>query len=415
MEQPTIKITQLMINSCQSAKDIADLPAVADNWIRTYNRCHGRNDGALRYEREKILFIQAISSNDWLNASNRFTQYVALMRMAVAGVSLDDQESSLIRRGNVCTLHIQWRGRRSQIQNLPQVIHIDEPVVVYDCDCDYAYTAEPYKPTRSMSGLIINDWAAATNRPKTAQIQHVYIVVTFRYGMKAYDMDRDDVLTIRDEYSDSYKEWINLMKLKAAAAAAGNPWPEGKVWKTKKDGSGSWYDEKPPMWVTREAEAWKKTMIHRLWKSMSEDKPAHLRYLDEEIAKEAHSQGVTTDSFGDDPGDYYEFGADFQLQPGAPAGARKPRKTAAQNMPPTEPAQQQAPPYSIPPIIENPTLPPSAPAVTAPTEGLLPPAPIYNTATGKWELPDTAPAMPQAEQPAPAVPDADLGDLDKPF
>jgi hypothetical protein len=357
----TVAVVREMIDSCKSAKDITELPAVSDNWIRTFDRCHGRNDGALRYEREKILFAQAIDSNDWLGKSTRFSQYIALMRMAMGGVSLDDGQSSLIRRGAICTLHIQWKGRRAQIQMLPQVVHLDEPVVVYDCDCNPQFTPHPYNPTRGMKGLIINDWQPVVNRPENAVIKYVYVIVTFKYGMKAYDMDRDDVLQIRDEYSESYKTYAIQEEGRKKAAATGQPWPAGKVWDPKyNNGNGGWKDQNIPMWVNREAEAWKKTMIHRLWKSMEDDKSVHIRRLDEQLAAENAAAGIVADGFGDDPADNFEFSADFQLQP------------QVQNITPLPK--------------DNPAVKPVAPATH---DASKPPQPVWDAVKGEWVYPST--------------------------
>lgn len=417
----TVKVTVDMINGCATPKDLCDLPAVADNWINTYNRCHGRNDGAIRYEREKILFISAISASDAFTRTLPFSRYMCLMRLAVAGVSLDDGEAALIARGNVCTLHIMWKGRRTQISALPQVIHVDEPTVVYDCDLNRALTEQPFAFTKSMSGLVIHDWQPVVNRPANAQIEYVYVVVAYTYGVKAYMMDRADVIQIRDEFSDSYKEYIKLMAAKEAAATTGNPWPHGKCYKTKRDGTGYWTDFKEPMWINREAEAWKKTMIHRLWKSV--DKLPHQKYIDDVLAKEAAAQGIVQGSFGDDPGDLFEFSEDFVPTPGQPATKPRARRGGgsaqpqAQAEPPAPPTQQQpaatmpaAQPAPAAPPVQQPAPPPATPAPPIPAGP--PPAPIWNGTM--WVMPEvTTQPLPATPQPA-HVPNADItgaGDL----
>ncbi len=402
MEQKaTVQITQAMILGCKHPKDIADLPAVADNWIRTYNRCNRRTDGDTKYEREKIMFIQSVSASTALSKTNPFSQYVALMRLAVCGISLEDGEASLIPRSKNCTLHIEAKGRRTMISNLPGVLHVGEPQVVYDCDCDPQQTDAPYRPTQNMYGLVINDWRAAFIRPEYALIQHVYVIVHFKHGPKAYSMDRDDVLQIRDEFSDSYKSYIKDLADNAASQTTQNRWPAMKAIRRGNDGSTYFADIKPPMWVNREAEAWKKTMIHRLWKSM--DKPAHQQYLDDRFAAEAAADGIVVAGFGDDPADLFEFNQDF-----ANGAAKAPKAKAPKNTPPIPepPVQQEAAPAPPEPVV-------TAPAVAPPP----PPEQYWNPEKGAWDQKSTAEKAPDPVPPP--APDAsgfdDIGDPNTPF
>ncbi len=398
MEQKaTVQITQAMILGCKHPKDIADLPAVADNWIKTYNRCNRRNDGETKYEREKIMFIQITTASAALTKATPFSLYAALMRLAVCGISLEDGEASLIPRGKNCTLHIEAKGRRTMISNLPGVLHVSEPQLVYDCDCDIAFTELPYRPIRNMSGLVINEWQQATTRPDGAQLRYVYVIVQFRLGPKAYEMDRDDVLQIRDEFSDSYKAYIKDMADNAASQLTDKPWPAMKALRNGYEGL-YFADIKPPMWVNREGEAWKKTMIHRLWKSM--DKQAHQQYLDDRFAAEAAAEGIVTNEFGDDPADFFEFGQDFNsLVTGKQTAGRKPRPVAeAPAAQITQPAAQVAQPQPQPPA---PPAPP-APAPPPPPPG-PPPQQVWNADKGVWEQVAEAPATPPPPGPPPTA------------
>lgn len=430
----TLAVTNEMIDQAKHPRQLVDLPAVADNWIRTYNRCHARTDGELRYEREKILFVQAITANTALSNTLPFTRYAALMRMAMSGVSLDDGEASLIPRGKVCTLHIQWKGRRAQIASLPHVQHVDEPVVVYDCDCDPQYTSAPYNPIRGMNGLILNDWQRAANRPESAKPLHVYVLVSYNYGIKAYAMDRTDVLAIRDEYSDSYKQYLADLKANEASKATAQPWPDGKVWKTKyQSNEGYWADIKVPMWVNREEEAWKKTMIHRLWKSV--DKLPHHKYVDEQIAKELLSIGTPGNPY-DDPTEF-EFSPDFVGVPGKQTKPRKTQQTGGGSAAP-DPAGTQvgAPPHNpaVPPVPQpeppvqqpqpQPQTQPAQPATQAPVPPPPTAQPVWDAAIGQWVVPGQAPTPPPAERPDHSQPGFNaepqgagmgLGNLNEPF
>lgn len=440
----TVAVTNEMIERAKHPRDLVDLPAVAENWINTYNRCNGRSDGKVKYEREKILFVQAITANNYLMNTLPFSRYVSLMRLAISGVSLDDGEASLIPRGKACTLHIQWKGRRAQIANLPQVMHVEEPTVVYDCDCDPAQTDKPFKATRGMNGLVINDWERAHVRPEGALPVCVYVLVAYNYGIKAYLMERSDVIAIRDEYSDSYKKYVADMAAHAASQQTATPWPTGKAWKTKQDGTGYWGDIQVPMWVNREEEAWKKTMLHRLWKSV--DKLPHQKYIDDVIAKELAESNEFINPYGDDPANMFEFSTDF-TGTGA-AKTRKPRKTAEEDRqpspagsvqtepvkqpthtpappppppPPPAPAQQPAPVQEPAPVQQQPAVPAPTPAPQPATPPPPPAPPVWNGATQQWEFPSgqapPPPPTPPAPAPQPVAPPAEngLGNLNEPF
>lgn len=328
-----------MLNGCQYAKDVFDLEAVRINWINLYSRVHGKTDGPSAYERERVLYVGFMAANATIGNCDRFSIYKTWMDLALAGISLANGQAAIIPRGGKATLHIQWQGRREQMMQLPQVVHIEEPVVVYDCD--------HFDFHRDMNGLHINIHKPLHPRPADAKRTCVYVTIQYTYGVKAHMMDAGDVLTIRDNYSDSYKRYLEDLKHYEAARAANPNHPEGKVQKTGKNGNTWWADLEAPMWVNREDEAWKKTMIHRLYKNV--DKLPHQKYLDERITAELEAQGVLINEYDEMVGKYdYDDVYNVPGAEGNPQGAGSTGKTGGRGGKKTPPATPPAQPAATP-------------------------------------------------------------------
>ena len=85
-------------------------------------------------------------------------------------------------------------------------------------------------------------------------------------------MDRERVLSIRDRYSKSYNQYI-------ADCKAGNH----KIGDTFKKSMGT-YDVtiEPPMWVSSEEEAWKKTLVKQAYK-VQQNKTPRMKSVDKAI------------------------------------------------------------------------------------------------------------------------------------
>jgi recombination protein RecT len=274
-----IVLTRKMIEEAKSTKELLELGPIADNWIRTYQETSGRSDGTLRYNAEKILFLQTVEASKALQKADKFSLYGAFIELAVSGLTLRDGITYIVPYGKKAQFMVGWKGRLEQTTEIPMVVHCHEPQVVYDCD-EFSYE----KGMRTK----IHYHKPGKNRTKDSKITHVYWVIEFKHGAEAYIMEAIDVLNIRDKYSSS---WVQYVKDCQAQKQ-----PIGTTLKKEMTGpNGNWTLEiEPPMWFSDEAQAFKKTIVHRTWKSLPK-LPKH-KWLDESLAKSAIPKEVVEET-----------------------------------------------------------------------------------------------------------------------
>lgn len=269
VHQPKNKValTAAMINECQNTKALMELPAIQSNWVATYEKTSGKSDGETRFEAEKILFLQAIAGNKAFEKCDKFSIYSSFIELAISGLTLRDGLSYIIPYGGKAAFMPGWRGRLEQINELPNVIHCHEPQVVYDCD-DFEYE-------KGMKTLIHKHQPG--QRTEANKPTHVYFVIEFKHGPECYIMDAQDVLNIRNNYSTSYKTYI------AECQRAGKQIGE-TFKKTINSQRGTFdIDVEPPMWISDEGQAFKKTIVKRVYGTLP--KLPKQKWLDEKIAK----------------------------------------------------------------------------------------------------------------------------------
>lgn len=276
-----LKLTQLMLAEAKSTKEVLELPAVQQNWVQTYNNVSGKKDGEMRFEAEKILFLQTVGQSDALQKCDKFSIYSAFIELAISGLTLRDGLTYVIPYKNIATFQVGWMGRLEQIEEIPTVVHCHEPQVVYDCDIfEYEKGMRTVIKKHVPEGL--------EKRTKKSIITHVYFVIEMKSGPVVYIMDRMEVLDIRDNYSIPYQSYVK---------ALGQPINKGKKWGDKliisyraKDGSQKTFESNDlPMWVSSEAEAFKKTIVKRAWKKLPK-LPKH-KWLDTRMEEQAAQIG----------------------------------------------------------------------------------------------------------------------------
>ncbi len=315
-----LNLSMAAINNAPSPRDLLELPAVQENWVRTYNLVSGKEDGEMRFEAEKILYLRAIQANKALQDCDKFSHYAAFTELAISGLSLRDGLAYIIAYGKTASFMPGWKGRLEQITEIRNVVHVHEPQVVFDNDeFDFEKGME----------VIIHKHKPAKTRTKENFITHVYLVIQYTHGLKVYIMDRQEVLNIRDKYSSSYKAYVKAFN---EAKKANQELQWGDTWMQtfhRKDGSGSWQKEiELPMWVSDEIQAFKKTIVKRAYQM--QEKTPKMKYLDSrmqelppEITNEVEETGKTDFN---KPEDYSQFtevddGAGGIDEPGAAAAA----------------------------------------------------------------------------------------------
>jgi recombinational DNA repair protein RecT len=247
MSDNLVKLTISLIQSQPDVKSLLELPQVKNAWVTSYEKVTGRTDGHLKFENEKILLLRQISQSSGLANADKFSIYAAFIELAISGLSLLDGISYIIPYKGKAQWQPGWKGRLEQLAQMDGVIHCNEPICIYE--------GEEYKISAG-ENLHIDHTPRLGNEGKN--IMAVYLTIRFVHGNVFYMMSREEVLKIRDNYSEPYKSYKKKMA-------------EGK-WE-------SWMDA--PMWVSSEAQAFKKTLIIRVYNSLP--KLASQKYLDEKV------------------------------------------------------------------------------------------------------------------------------------
>jgi recombinational DNA repair protein RecT len=265
-----IKLSQEVLNSPKTLTGIFDLEPLQKNCIANYMKTNGVaiEKATMHFEREKILALKLITSNKAFESCDRLTVYSSLIELFVSGRTLNEGECYLIPYGKVCQFQVGYKGRLAQMQEIETFKYVNTPQVVYTSDeFDYELGNEPkvlkHKPARKRA---VDD-----------QIEFVYLVIE-RHGKEApitYIMSRSQVLNIRDRYSKPYIQYVEQCKA--------NNIEIGKPIKIKRSGqNGDWVQTiDPPMWVTSEEEAFKKTITKHAYKWVP--KNAKMRWVDSRV------------------------------------------------------------------------------------------------------------------------------------
>lgn len=265
-----LQLTQKALTEAKDLRAVFELEPFKYNFVDNYLKTTGRKNGAMIFERERVLFMKALSENKKLEKCERFTIYAAFIELAVSGLTLNDGITYIIPYGNKAQFQIGWKGRLEQISHIDIVQFANEPQLVYTSeldDFDFELGENPriikHKPSKTRG------------KSKDDLIEWVYFIINTTLGPKTWMMSRTDVHQIRDQYSQTYRSYM-------AECVAKNVEP-GKPIEKKMTGSNGPYTITidPPFWVTSEGEAFKKTIVKRGYKFLP--KTPRLKALDERI------------------------------------------------------------------------------------------------------------------------------------
>lgn len=251
-----LQLTQSALQSAKSIPDLFELEAFKQNAIANYEKTTGATNGAMVYERERILFGKLLADpkvGKKLNECSRFSIYSSIIELHVSGLTLNEGQAYIIPYGSVAQFQVGWRGRLEQMARMPQIREVYAPEVVMTNELDnFIYTL-------GESPRIVQH-IPAKNRNLTPEnrIEWVYVILDKGHRKKCVMMSRQQVLSIRDRYSIPYKQYIKN----------GGKWPDGNPME-------------PPFWVSDEIAAFKKTVVKRAYDS--EPKTARQKALDEKI------------------------------------------------------------------------------------------------------------------------------------
>lgn len=257
-----LQLTHKALMETKDLQSMFDMDAVRHNAVQNLIKTTGKNEEAalMHYEREKILFFKALSANKKIEQCDKFSVYSAWIELMVSGSTLNEGNSFLIPYGKKLQFQMGWRGRLEQLIQIPSIVNIPPPQVVYENDdFDYELGEKPriikHKPVKENRGDLFA----------------VYLIIEKTNGYETHLMLAPEVLNIRDRYSKPYRQYLEECKAH-----------KKEIGETFTKNMGTWdLTIEPPMWITSPEEAWKKTIILRAYKW--QPKTARMKALDEQI------------------------------------------------------------------------------------------------------------------------------------
>lgn len=282
-KQSLVKLTKKAIEEVRIS-EMVDLDPVRNNWVNTYKKTTGREDGELRYENEKVLFIKSIEANTMLQSCDKFSAYQCWMQLCLSGLSLNEGMAHLVPFNGKMVFMPGWKGRMQQLNDIPGVVFVHEPQCVYDCDeFQYELGTNP-RVIKHIPG----------ERKADSKITTVYFVIDYVHGPKTMFMEAIEIEKIRNKYSQAYKQYV------ADKAQADE---SGWVHKKKRSGEPYSYKLEEPAWVSSESEMFKKTIVHRAWKNQPNKLGRHIALdsMINKIADEATLEDLQTKADAKEP------------------------------------------------------------------------------------------------------------------
>lgn len=258
---------------------------VRNNWISTYEKVSGNKDGAMRFEAEKLMFLTVTSDSKFKKVSN-FSKYNAFIELSISGLSLREGMGYIIPYGEKCSFMPGWKGRLEQISDMPGIVYVHPPQVVREDDV--------YRKSLGMSPQVLEH---VPNTNSQSAIIDTYLVIEFTHGTRCFFMSASEILNIRNRRSKPYISYMNMCR--QHNQAPGNSF--------EVNGQYGPYMIEPPMWITDEVQAFKKTLVRRTYNEMP-NKLAKHKHLDALIAQ-AKAEGMKEEDAAADDFEENDFKA----------------------------------------------------------------------------------------------------------
>lgn len=282
-----LQLTQKILNDAPSLKAMFELDAVKHHSILNYTKTSGvsEQDAALKYERERVLFMKAMIANPDLEKCDRFSIYSAWIELHADGGSLADGEGYLIpRRGKgeamTCSYQPGWKNRYKRISMMPGVKFVSQAQVVYSGEeFEYELGAIPR--------LISHKPKKERGKSPSDVITHAYFVVEESAHLRFFIMERHQVIAIRDVRSEKFKYWRSRggKTIVEDGGFVHAKYEGGKdialpFWLVSYDGGKTGVDN---------PDAFKKTIVNKTYNEMPNKTP-RLKALDKEFENRIDSE-----------------------------------------------------------------------------------------------------------------------------
>jgi len=239
-----LQLTVKTLTDAPNLKAMFELEPVRNNAVRNLMQTRGKSleEATMHYEREKILFFKALQANNKLETCERFSIYSCWIELFASGLTLNDGSAYIIPYGKIAQFQPGWKGRLDQMAQIPEIVNIPPPQVVYEND-EFEFELGEHP-------RIIKHKPAESHKDK--KLTYVYLVIQKKSGNELHIMNRERVLAIRDKYA-------------------------------RKDSD---------LWTTFEEQAWKKTLVKQAWNAQP-NKTARMRALDQKVAANFDPEDAT--------------------------------------------------------------------------------------------------------------------------
>ena len=194
------------------------IPELAkDKFIHIYSQKFGAEQAEAFYEEQKNFFLNELAVGSYapkLKMADNMSLYFAFMSIAINGLSLEKGttttcylEAKSIKIGEdpnkkdsngkplpiyqtVATISITGYGEIVLRQRAGQILSVDTPKIVYDCD-DFSFGEENGKPTLT--------WKKCIPRPKGSRLIACYVRIVKNDGTFDYKvLDTDEILRLKN-------------------------------------------------------------------------------------------------------------------------------------------------------------------------------------------------------------------------
>lgn len=194
------------------------IPELAkDKFIQIYSQKFGSEQAEAFYEEQKNFFLNELAVGSYaprLKMADNMSLYFAFMSIAINGLSLEKGttttcylEAKSIKIGEdpnkkdsngkplpiyqtVASISITGYGEIVLRQRAGQILSVDTPKIVYDCD-DFSFGEENGKPTLT--------WKKCIPRPRGSRLIACYVRIVKNDGTFDYKvLDTDEILRLKN-------------------------------------------------------------------------------------------------------------------------------------------------------------------------------------------------------------------------
>src|SRR5688500_9782691 len=129
-----LKQLEQQLAEAKTVKDIFNIEVIRERFIKNYAAVTGRKDGENRYDQERFAYLEIIADKPDLQKVDKFYHFAAIVKAGTTGLSFRDGKLYVIPTGNGVKVQSSPAGKREQLEMMPEVKRVPEPVLVMKGD-----------------------------------------------------------------------------------------------------------------------------------------------------------------------------------------------------------------------------------------------------------------------------------------